>query len=223
MANSKRDKLHPGYAVYTRRVLGIYDWWVLGISNRCLWKCPTSRLLALYDEHVSGNHLEIGVGTGFFLDRCRFPTAAPRVVLFDANRNCLDRAARRIARYAPRTLQGNVMQSIDVPGTFDSVGMNYLLHCLPGPMANKAPAIRRAASLLNPGGVLFGSTILSAGVRRGRMARWLMEHYNARGIFSNRCDDLESLQIALGACFRDPRLTTVGCVAIFVGRKDGAG
>ncbi len=215
----ERNKRHPGFAVYTRGVLSIYDWWVLGISNRLIWKCPTSRLLALYDEHVSGNHLEIGVGTGFFLDRCRFPAARPRVVLFDANRTCLERAARRIARYGPLTLQGDVMQPIDAPGNFDSVGMNYVLHCLPGPMAGKTAAIRHAASLLNPGGVFFGSTILSGGVRRGRVACWLMARYNARGIFSNRTDDLESLRTALGSCFRDPLVTTVGCVAIFVGRN----
>jgi 2-polyprenyl-3-methyl-5-hydroxy-6-metoxy-1,4-benzoquinol methylase len=219
----EHNKLRPEFAVYTRRVLRIYDGWVLGISNRLIWKCPTARLLALYDQYVSGNHLEIGVGTGLFLDRCRFPAARPRVVLFDANRTCLDWAARRIARYGPTTLQGNVMQSIDAPRSFDSVGMNYVLHCLPGPMAGKTVAIRHAAALLNPGGVLFGSTILSGGVRRERAARWLMAHYNARGIFSNRTDDLDSLRTALGSCFRDPCLTTVGCVAIFAGRKEGAG
>jgi SAM-dependent methyltransferase len=212
-------KLPPGVAAYTDRVLSFYDWWVLGFSNRFIWQCPTRRLLAIYDEHASDNHLEIGVGSGFFLDRCRFPTAAPRLVLFDANRRCLDWAARRVARYHPTTLQGDVLQPIAAGPGFDSVGMNYVLHCLPGRMPGKAAAIRHAASLLNPGGGLFGATILSGGVPRGTMARRLMAHYNARGIFSNAADTLESLRAALGGCFREPRLTSVGCVAIFVGRK----
>lgn len=52
-----------GYAVYTRRTLSFYDRFVHGIANCLIWKCPTDELLDLYREHISTNHLEVGVGT----------------------------------------------------------------------------------------------------------------------------------------------------------------
>jgi hypothetical protein len=73
------EQVAAGHAVYTKRMLGIYDFLVLGLSNRLIWRCPTQRLIEHYNRHVTSNHLDVGVGTGYFLDRCRFPSAAPRV------------------------------------------------------------------------------------------------------------------------------------------------
>jgi hypothetical protein len=70
---------------------------------------------------------------------------------------------------------------------------------------------------MNPGAVVFGSTLLQGGVRRGWAARRLMALYNARGVFSNREDDLRSLERAL-AGFRDVTVEIVGCAALFSAR-----
>jgi methylase of polypeptide subunit release factors len=102
-----------GQRVYTPRVLKLYDLWVLGVSNRWLWRCPTSELLALYDAHASANHVDVGVGTGFYLDRCRFPVARPRIALVDLNPDALAAAAARIARYAPACVRADVMAPIE--------------------------------------------------------------------------------------------------------------
>ena len=67
------EQVDAGQAVYTRRTLLAYDFVVLGLSNRFVWKCPTWQLEAHYNWHVSANHLDVGVGTGYFPDRCRFP------------------------------------------------------------------------------------------------------------------------------------------------------
>ena len=45
-------------------------------------------------------------------------------------------------------------------GPFDSAALSYVLHCLPGPQSQKAAAIRNAAAVLAPEGVLFGGTVL---------------------------------------------------------------
>ena len=92
-----------GQAAYTKRALAAYDLLVLGVSNRFIWRCPTQRLLDHYNGHVTANHLDAGVGTGYFLDKCRFPSPAPRIALLDLNQNTLDFASRRIARYKPET------------------------------------------------------------------------------------------------------------------------
>src|SRR5687768_1328174 len=97
-----------GSSVYTPAVLRCYDAWVLGVSNRWIWRCPTRRLLAHYNAQVSGNHLDVGVGTGFFLDRCKFPVSSPRVALLDVNRHALAAAQRRIARYEPEIYEGDI-------------------------------------------------------------------------------------------------------------------
>jgi hypothetical protein len=213
------EQIAAGQAVYTPSVLRLYDAFVLGLSNRFIWKCPTPRLRALYDAHASGNHLDVGVGTGYFLDRSRFPTAAPRVALMDLNVDALRFAAERIARYAPETYRRNVLAPIafDAP-KFDSIGVNYLLHCLPGSMAEKAIVFDHLKPLANDGAVFFGSTLLQGGVERSAVARRLMDFYNRKGVFSNERDDLDSLRNALERRFRNVEIDIVGCAALFVAR-----
>ncbi len=150
------DDVYAAQAVYSKIVLTVYDWAVLGFSNRFLWRCPTLRLLALYNCHVTANHLDVGVGTGFFLDHCTFPGPAPRVALLDLNENCLRRTATRIARYHPETIRASVMEAIPYTGQrFDSIGMNYVLHCLPGNIHTKARSLDHLTKLVHPGGVVF--------------------------------------------------------------------
>jgi SAM-dependent methyltransferase len=213
------EQIHAGQAVYTPKMLAIYDALVLGLSNRWIWKCPTQRLLAHYDRRVSGNHLDVGVGTGYFLDRCRFPTPAPRIALMDLNGDALQFAARRIARYRPETYVRNVLEAIDFDGVkFDSLGVNYLLHCLPGNMATKARAFDFLSPLMNPGAVVFGSTLLQDGVAHSFAAQRLMAFYNSKGIFSNTQDDLKTLTRELEKRFDAVGVETVGCAALFSAR-----
>lgn len=214
-----KEQVEAGQAVYTRRTLAIYDFVVHGVSNRFLWKCPTDKLVEHYNTHVSSNHLDVGVGTGYFLDRCRFPSQAPRVALMDLNASTLDFASHRIARYRPETYCRNVLEPIALPGEkFDSVGINYLLHCIPGSIGSKAVAFDYLKALMNPGAVLFGSTLLQGGVPRNWPAKRLMDAYNRKGIFANRQDDLEGLKQALSQRFSDVSVEVAGCAAIFSGR-----
>jgi hypothetical protein len=215
------EEIDAGQAVYTPRVLRLYDLLVLGLSNRFIWKCPTPRLLAHYDAHVTGNHLDVGVGTGYFLDHCRFPVAAPRVALMDLNENALRYTARRIARYAPTAYRRNVLEPILFEAEpFDSIGVNYLFHCLPGAIEEKAIVFDHLTPLMRDGAVLFGSTLLQGGVARSAAAHRLMAFYNAKGVFSNEADDLDGLRRALEARFRDVSIEVVGCAALFSARVD---
>jgi SAM-dependent methyltransferase len=208
-----------GQAIYTKRLLSVYDVSVLGISNRWIWKSSTTRVLALYDAHVSGNHLDVGVGTGYFLDHCRALGPMSRIALIDLNQNSLDFTARRIARYNPETYRRNVLEPIAIDAApFDSVSMSYLLHCLPGTIDTKAVAFDHLAALMNPGAVIFGATLLQGGVPRSWLATRMMDVYNARGIFSNRDDDLAGLMRALVRRFRDVFVEVMGCAAMFSAR-----
>lgn len=213
------EQIEAGQAVYTHRALRAYDFVVLGVSNRFIWRCPTSRLLQHYNKHVTDNHLDVGVGSGYFPDHCRFASESPRVGLMDLNADALAYASARIARYQPETYRCNVLEPMSLDcDKFDSVAVNYLIHCLPGTMQSKSVLFDHLMELMNPGAVLFGSTLLQVGVKRGWTARKLMKFYNSKGIFGNENDSLTDLETALHSRFRDVQIQVAGCVALFSGR-----
>lgn len=213
-----QEQVLAGQAVYTQGVLSVYDSLVLGVSNRCIWKCPSSKIEELYNINITSNHLDVGVGTGYFVDRCKFPSYPPRVALMDLNTNTLSFASKRIARYNPETYRQNILEKIDsAMEAFDSVGVNYLFHCVPGGMIEKAVAFDHLKTVMNPGARIFGSTILQGCVQRNWVARKLMALYNENGIFFNVEDNLADLEMALCQRFADVILEVVGCVALFSG------
>jgi hypothetical protein len=206
------------HAVYTPSALTVYDLVVHGLSNRFAWRCPTARLLELYAANLSSNHLEAGVGTGLFIDRAGRP-AFDRLVLLDINRHCLDRAARRLARFRPDVREVNLLAPITPPmPPFQSVGLTYVLHCLPGVMAEKLVAVDHLKPLMADGAVLFGATILGRGVTPNAAARVLLDLYNAKGVFNNRADDAAALEQGLKARFGTVEIERQGCVALFCAR-----
>ncbi|MDE5106862.1 MAG: class I SAM-dependent methyltransferase [Trichodesmium sp. St17_bin3_1_1] len=217
--NITNEQLEASQAIYTKQTLALYDLTVLAISSRLAWKCPTKRLLKHYNQMVTANHLDVGVGTGYFLDRCKFPSQTPRVALMDLNSNTLEFTSRRIARYNPKTYCRNILDPINLNvEKFDSVGINYVLHCVPGNLKTKSVALDYLKALMNPNAVLFGSTILQGGVSINWLAKRLMASYNKKGIFSNQHDNLEDLKSALNQRFKDISVEVIGCVALFSGR-----
>ncbi len=219
MTDATPEQVDAGHAFYTKRALAAYDVAILGFFSRVAWRCPARRIVEHYDTHVSANHLDVGVGTGYFLDRCRFPSPAPRLALMDLNENCLDVASRRVARYEPEVYRANVLAPISLEAPkFDSVGLNYLLHCLPGSIRSKAVVFQHVKALANPDSMVFGATLLHDGVPRNWFARRVMDRNNTHGIFSNAEDDFEGLRWALSQHLTEPTVAVVGCVAVFAGR-----
>ena len=219
MSRPDQRQVHAGQAVYTPLTLMVYDWAVLGFSNQFLWRCPTARLRALYDRNVSDNHLDIGVGTGYFLDKANWPSAEPHITLVDLNPNSLDAAAKRIARYRPEKVVANVFEPLPLDRQFKSIGLSYLFHCLPGDLSQKVPAVlENAGRFLAEDGVLFGATILQGDAPRSRPAQALMNLYNAKGVFSNANDALGDLRHALDEHFTSVEIVQHGVVALFACR-----
>ncbi|MGX5087216.1 class I SAM-dependent methyltransferase [Enterobacter sp. UPMP2052] len=209
-------KTHEGAKVYTPLTLKLYDWWVLNISNQFAWKCPTGQfLLPHYLKHLGHKHLDIGVGTGYYL------THAPsdcKISLMDLNTASLNAASAR-AR------ESQILQKINhdvfdpypvhLNNQFDSISMFYLLHCLPGTMADKAIVIGNAKMALTDDGVLYGATILGNGVKHNSFGKMLMNTYNSKGIFSNKNDSEVSLRKILSDHFETAEVRVTGTVALF--------
>jgi hypothetical protein len=65
--------------------------------------------------------------------------------------------AERLARYQPLLCAANLLAPIGIElEPADSVGLTYVLHCLPGPMPAKLKAIDHLRPLMNKRAVLFG-------------------------------------------------------------------
>jgi hypothetical protein len=217
----RAEDVEAGQRVYTPLTLRVYDVFVLGFSNRLVWRCPSSEMLERYERHVGARHLDVGVGTGWFLDRCSWPVEKPQITLLDLNENSLSAASNRIRRYAPATVQANVLDPVDLgDAPFDSIGANFLFHCLPGRLEEKAATVvSHLRPYLASGGVLFGSTILGRGVAHNLLGRRLMRLYNRKRIFSNLEDDQQGLEQGLASELTVVEIDLVGAVALFAGRQ----
>lgn len=189
MRTINEERVKAGIALYSRFILSIYDWCILGYSCQFLWRCPAHYLLELYNQHISAKHLDIGVGTGYFMDKCKFPSSSIRLALMDLNTNSLRFASRRLIRYKPEVYQRNVLEpfGINAPA-FDSIGMMNLLHCLTGNLKTKTIIFEYAKAIMNPRAVVFGSTILYEGVKRNAWAKLAIKACNKMGFMDNMND-----------------------------------
>jgi ubiquinone/menaquinone biosynthesis C-methylase UbiE len=199
----------------------VYDWWVLGISNRFAWECPTKTvLLPFYKEHVGRRHLDVGVGTGFYLAHAGL-NSFHEITLLDLNDNSLRVAAARLKQANVRILKQNVMHPLllQPPETrYDSISLFYLLHCLPGSMEDKETAIAHLKRCLSRDGVIYGATVLGDEADHNPFGRLLMKAYNRKGFFSNRADTIDGLQRILKKQFESVQVQQHNKVALFVAR-----
>ncbi|HCD3294461.1 TPA: class I SAM-dependent methyltransferase, partial [Klebsiella pneumoniae] len=184
-----------GTKIYTPLTLKLYDWWVLCISNSYAWNCSTKDILIPYFlQNLSPNHLDIGVGTGYYLTKI---PAHYNISLMDLNPASLKAASARVGEDRIHyKVRHDVFESYpeELHGKFDSISMYYLIHCLPGTMEDKRIVIKNAKAALTKGGILYGATILGDKVRHNSFALKLLQIYNKKGIFSNFSDSEEELK-----------------------------
>ena len=105
------DPAYWGQREYTRPLLMLYDPVVLGALARFVWRCPTSRLIQGYREHIRDRHLDVGPGTGYFLERSGLPDGS-RVTILDPNPNVLDHATRRLGRLDVTAVEADVLKPL---------------------------------------------------------------------------------------------------------------
>jgi SAM-dependent methyltransferase len=213
----KSDPNYKGYRGYNRFLLTIYDPWVLGFMSRAVWRVPIPPGIEHYRRNLGPRHLDVGPGTGYFLEKAD-PPAGTEITLLDPNPNVLARCSRRLAAMDPTTIQASVMEPLPVDGTFDSAALSFVLHCLRGPMENKARAIRNIAAVLEPDGVLFGGTVLGLAEHHTPQARLFLRGANKAGDFDNLGDTVEGLRRILEESFRDVEIEVVGSAAFFTAR-----
>src|SRR5260370_14268045 len=130
----------PGASVYSPTILKLYDLGVVGLSHRFVWQCRTKTvLLPFYKEHLGLKHLDVGVGTGFFIARAGL-TSSHQVGLLDLNENCLRAAAAHVQQAKVRTFRRDIMQPSSEPTDTgnDSISLAHDLQSLTGTMDDRA-------------------------------------------------------------------------------------
>lgn len=208
------DPAYRGQSEYTTRFLAIYDPIVLGLMARVVWRCPAPLIVDRYRRHVGHRHLDVGPGTGYFLDKAGLDPEV-EVTLLDPNLTVLAHASRRLAPLNLTTVEADVLKPLPVSGRFDSAALHGVLHCLPGPQHQKAGAIRNVAAVLAPDGVLFGGTILGSLEPHTPLARALLWALNRRGVFDNLADTKDGLRQILEESFQTVEIDVVGSMAHF--------
>jgi len=73
--------------------------------------------------------------------------------------------------------------------------------------------------LLNPGGVIFGSTIIADSNDSNWLAKRLMKIYNKKGVFTNTEDNIQTMTRLLSEQYEKFELNVVGSAAQFVIHK----
>jgi SAM-dependent methyltransferase len=169
----------------------------------------------LYRQHIRDQHLDVGPGTGYFIERAGLPNGS-RVSILDPNQNVLDYATRRLAGLKVTAVQADVLKPLPVDELFSSAALHGVIHCLPGPLARKAAAVTNVSTVLAPDGVLFGMSILGSPGAQSWLSRRMLGTLNRRGTFDNLTDTEEWLKGILAASFEKVELETVGSVAIFI-------
>ncbi len=215
------DPAYKGQKDYGPLMLAVYDWWVLGFMARTVWRSPTPLILERYRPLFGRRHLDIGPGSGYCIDE-----AAPEgthVTLLDPNRDVLAHCEKRLSRFNPVVVEADVLKPLPVEGRFDSAALSFVLHCLPGPMEHKSPAIENIATVLEPDGVLFGGTVLGLGEHHTAPARAFLKAVNRRGAFDNLTDTPAGLEAILSASFRSVEVDVVGSLAMFTAREPRQG
>ncbi|QKV96318.1 class I SAM-dependent methyltransferase [Streptomyces sp. NA02950] len=211
----RSDLVHAGQTIYRPWTLPVYDLVAFKINCRFLFRVPVSEVVALFDRNVSPDHLDVGVGTGYFLDNCR-TAPGQAITLADLNEHSLEHAARRLARFEVKTVRANALEPLPLPkAAFGSASMNFLLHCVPGSIREKATVLDHVAACVRPGGRIFGATVLTQGVPVGAAARVNFRMWNRRGLMNNSEDSLADLRTELAARFPDHKVTVHGCTALF--------
>jgi SAM-dependent methyltransferase len=211
------DPAYKGQADYSPLLLKLYDPIVIGFVAWFVWRCPADPILDGYRNNVRNNHLDVGPGTGYCIDRSGLPDGS-RVTLVDPNWNVLRHASRRLRRLDITSIEADVLKPLPVQGPYDSAALNLVIHCLPGPLSRKALAVANVAATLAPDGVLFGASVLGRSGNHSWLARRVLTAFNRRGAFDNLDDSEAGLRSILEASFEHVDLETVGSIAVFTAR-----
>ena len=210
----RSDPAYRGQADYSPLLLKLYDPIVIGIVSRVVWQFPATRLVDEYRARIRDRHLDVGPGTGYFIDHSGIREGG-HVTIVDPNPNVLRHVMKRLRRLDVTAIEADVLKPLPFDGPFDSAALSLVVHCLPGPLTRKATAISNLAAVLAPDGVLFGASVLGRSGQHSWLARRVLTAFNRRGAFDNLDDSEGGLREILEASFERVEMETLASIVVF--------
>jgi len=210
-------KAHRAAALYSKLLLSVYDLYVYKFAAPIAFRCPVENMEALYRKYCAKQHLEIGVGTGHFLQKAHEWRLLQDITLLDLNPNCLQITAEKLTGLTVSCHEANILKPLNLGNKrFGSVGLNFVLHCVPGSFKEKGVVFKSLKPYLLPEAVVFGSTAIYKSQQKNLLAPVVMNAYNALGIFNNKQDEKQDLIDGLSAEFKYVNIEQIGNILFFV-------
>ena len=197
-----------------------YDLLVNKLNCKYIWRCNYNIINSLYDRNISKHHLEIGPGTGFFINKFKFDN----LTLCDINQDILDYSfdnlknnSKNISKINFNLFDNLSQTNLNKNVKFESVGANYVLHCIPGKIEDKLLTLVHNLKKINKSHkcVLYGGTVINDPYYNTFLSNALIKCLNHFKIFNNKEDfsyniinNLEKHNIKFD-------YSIVGCVFIF--------
>ena len=193
-----------------------YDRIVNDFNCKHVWKCSTKNIIDNYQKNISNNHLEIGPGTGFFLNKKNTGINFKKLTLVDVNKDILQFSKKNLEQYYSNIeiLHSDLFsQKISESIYFESVGVNYVLHCVTGNLQTKLDNL--IDNLGNNKYNLFGASVICDPLHMNTIAEYELIFLNTLGIFNNNEDTYYELEEYLNNRNIKFSLKKQGYVAIF--------
>jgi phospholipid N-methyltransferase len=177
------------------KYLNIYDLLVNKINCKYVWKCDQRYIIDNYKKNIKNNHLEIGPGTGYFLKNIK-NTKNTNLFLLDINNDTLKFSAKNLqGRFNNiNSFNRNIFEDTIVSKTLpkiNSVGVNYVLHCVPGNLEDKIQSLINNIGQSNIN--YFGASVVSNKELSTFVAKIELYFLNKFGIFNNKNDNYLNL------------------------------
>ena len=193
-----------------------YDKFVNEINCEKVWKCSRKHIINNYNSNINYNHLEIGPGTGMFLKKENLNVNLNKLTLVDINNKILNHSRHNLdSEHSNINSLVYDLFSYEIPSNieFNSVGINYVLHCVPGNLQTKLDKL--IGNLGNNKYNLFGASVICDPLHMNPIAEYELMFLNAVGIFYNNNDTYEELNEYLNNKNYNFSLKKQGYVAIF--------
>ena len=165
--------------------LKFYDYLVNDINCKYAWRCHKDNIFENYKKNIRNNHLEIGPGTGYFLKN---NYDINKLYLMDINNDTLKFSMNNLkSEYKVKTINHNIFKRKLMIEDLESVGLNYVLHCVPGKLENKIDSLLNNLESKNKIN-FFGATVVSNKHLQNNLSSIELYFLNKYGIFNNQND-----------------------------------
>lgn len=162
------------------KILPVYDKLVNDINCKYIWKCHKENIFKLYKKNIKKNHLEIDTFSNLHLMDIN-----KDILLFSKKE--LEKNNKNIKIY-----HHNIFQKKFYLNNIDSIGCNYVLHCIDGNLENKIELLHKNL-ITKKDVVIFGATVINIDKYQNSLAKIELDFLNYFGIFHNKEDNFENV------------------------------